>query len=168
MHLAREFDALLPAAERPERTENYEGFFHLVSMKGDVEKAELSYIIRDHDAGHFDVRKNMLLHAVKYLNEQYGENTVSITIRDQYRNMIEILTAHREVVELADSAIRKAGMEPKHVPVRGGTDGSQLSFRGLPCPNLGTGGACFHGPYEHISAENMEKVVSVLKNLLTA
>lgn len=167
-HLAMEFDALLPAAERPERTEDHEGFFHLTSMKGDVEKAELHYILRDHDAAHFNVRKTMLAQAAKYMCERYGEGAAELTIRDQYRNMEEVLCRHRDIIARTDEAIRKAGLEPKHVPIRGGTDGAQLSFRGLPCPNLGTGGAGFHGPFEHISAENMDKVVEILIHLLTA
>ena len=167
-HLAMEFDALLPAAERPERTEGHEGFFHLTSMKGDVEKAELHYILRDHDAAHFNVRKTMLAQAAKYMCERYGEGAAELTIRDQYRNMEEVLCRHRDIIARTDEAIRKAGLEPKHVPIRGGTDGAQLSFRGLPCPNLGTGGAGFHGPFEHISAENMDKVVEILIHLLTA
>jgi tripeptide aminopeptidase len=164
--VAMEFEALLPAAERPERTENYEGFFHLLSMKGGVEEAELSYIIRDHDAARFEARKETMRQGAKFLNERYGENTVKLELRDQYRNMAEVLSGHMDVVGLADAALRKAGLEPKHVPIRGGTDGAQLSARGLPCPNLGTGGACFHGPYEHISVENMDLMVKVLKNLV--
>lgn len=167
VHLAMEFDALLPAAERPEFTEGHEGFFHLTSMNGSVEKAELSYIVRDHDAARFEVRKEMMRQAVHFLNEKYGENTVTLSIRDQYRNMEEVLRGNTGIIERADSAIRKAGLVPEHVPIRGGTDGSQLSYRGLPCPNLGTGGAAFHGPYEHISAENMDKAVEILKNLVT-
>ena len=166
--VAMEFVAMLPPAERPERTEDHEGFFHLTSMKGDVEEAELSYIIRDHDAAHFEARKETMRQAAKFLNERYGENTVELCLREQYRNMLEVLNEHMDVVELADAALRKAGLEPKHVPIRGGTDGSQLSARGLPCPNLGTGGACFHGPYEHISLENMDLMVKILKNLLCA
>ena len=167
-HMAMEFDAMLPAAERPERTEGYEGFFHLTAIKGGVEKAEVHYILRDHDAAHFDVRKTMMIQAAKHMNETYGEDTVSLSIRDQYRNMEEVLRGHKDIIARIDDAIRKAGLEPKHVPIRGGTDGAQLSFRGLPCPNLGTGGSGFHGPYEHISAENMDKVVEILINLLTA
>ncbi len=166
--LAMEFHALLPAAECPQRTEGREGFFHLTSMEGNVDSAVLSYIVRDHDAGHFSVRKGMLEQAAKFMNEKYGEDTVALEIRDQYRNMAEILENCPQVVERADVALRKAGLTPRHVPIRGGTDGSQLSFRGLPCPNLGTGGACFHGPYEHISVENMDKAAEILKNLLTA
>ena len=168
IHVAEEFDALLPAAERPERTEGYEGFFHLTELKGDVEKTLMHYIVRDHNAEHFEIRKDILRQAEKHLNEKYGSNTIELSIRDQYRNMEEVLRNHKNVVEMADSAIRKVGLEPKHVPIRGGTDGSQLSYRGLPCPNLGTGGACFHGPYEHISIENMDIAVEILKNLITS
>ena len=125
--VAMEFEALLPAAERPEHTENYEGFFHLISMKGGVEEAELSYIIRDHDAARFQARKETMRQAAKFLNERYGDNTVRLELRDQYRNMAEFLKDHMDVVGLADAALRKAGLEPKHVPIRGGTDGSQLS-----------------------------------------
>ena len=167
IHIAEEFDALLPSAERPESTEGYEGFFHLTDFKGDVERAALHYIVRDHNADHFTIRKEMLVHAAQFLNEKYGENTVELNIREQYRNMEEVLRNHSNVIELADRAISKAGLTPKHVPIRGGTDGAQLSYRGLPCPNLGTGGACFHGPYEHISVENMDTAVVILKNLLT-
>ena len=165
--VAMEYAACLPAAERPETTENYEGFFHLTDMVGSVEKASLYYIVRDHDAAHFEIRKDMMRHAAKVLNEKYGEGTVSLSIRDQYRNMAEVLQACPQAVSRAEDALRKAGLTPRYVPVRGGTDGSQLSFRGLPCPNLGTGGACFHGPYEHISAENMDLAVRILKNLIT-
>lgn len=167
VHLAIEFDGLLPAAERPEHTEGYEGFYHLISFTGDVGKAEMNYILRDHDPACFEGRKRTMKQAAKLLNETYGEGSVTLSIRDQYRNMKEILREHEKVIALADRAIRSAGLEPKHVPIRGGTDGAQLSFRGLPCPNLGTGGACFHGPYEHISVDNMDKAVEILKNLVT-
>ena len=156
---------MLPVADQPAMTEGYEGFFHLTKLQGDVESAELRYIVRDHDAAVFRARLGMMEHAVKTLNEKYGENTVSMEIREQYRNMKEVLDGVPGVIARAEHAIRLAGLEPKRVPVRGGTDGSQLSFRGLPCPNLGTGGAGFHGPYEHITAENMDLSVAVLKNL---
>ena len=164
--VAIEYHSMLPAAEQPAMTEGYEGFFHLMNMQGDVGQAELRYIIRDHDADAFRTRLRLMEHAVKTLNEKYGDNTVCIEIRNQYRNMKEVLDGTPDVVSRAVNAIRSAGMEPKRVPVRGGTDGSQLSFRGLPCPNLGTGGAGFHGPYEHITAENMDLAVAVLKNLV--
>ena len=164
--LAMEFDALLPAHERPENTEGYEGFYHLTSMQGDVEKAQLRYIIRDHDADRFEVRKQKMEDIVRGLNEKYGDGAASLRIREQYRNMAEILAGHPEIIRRAEQAVRMAGLQPRCVPVRGGTDGSQLSFRGLPCPNLGTGGSAFHGPYEHISVQNMDLCVRILKNLL--
>lgn len=164
--VAMEFNAMLPSGEQPALTEGYEGFYHLTSMRGDVESADLHYIIRDHDADAFQSRLKTLEYAGKVLNEKYGGDTVTLELRNQYRNMREILDESPEVLLRAKRAIRAAGLDPKQVPVRGGTDGSQLSFRGLPCPNLGTGGAGFHGPYEHISAENMDLAVSVLKNLI--
>ena len=166
--IAMEYAACLPASERPETTENHEGFFHLTDMFGSVEKATLKYIVRDHDAAHFAARKAMMREAADLLNEKYGEGTVTLSLRDQYRNMAEVLQNCPQAVSRAEDAIRRAGLMARRVPVRGGTDGSQLSFRGLPCPNLGTGGACFHGPHEHISAENMDLAVTILKNLLTA
>ena len=165
--LAMEFDALLPAGERPEHTEGYEGFFHLTQMQGNVENAQLRYIIRDHDADRFEARKQKMAENVRSLNGKYGEGTASLLIREQYRNMAEILAMHPEIIRRAEDAVRMAGLQPRCVPVRGGTDGAQLSFRGLPCPNLGTGGAAFHGPYEHISVQNMDLCVRILKNLLT-
>ena len=166
--VAMEFNALLPAAQRPEHTERYEGFFHLTDMKGNVESASMKYIVRDHSEYGFAERKKCLQQAAGYLNEKYGDGTVCLELREQYRNMAEVLKNHPGVIERAESAIRKAGYEPRRVPIRGGTDGSQLSFRGLPCPNLGTGGTAFHGPYEHISAENMDVMVKILKNILTS
>lgn len=164
--LAIEYHAMLPAAEQPSMTEGYEGFYHLVSMRGSVDEAELEIIIRDHDRAAFAGKKQTMVHAAKVMNGRYGEGTVDLKIRDQYRNMKEVLERSPEILVRAEQAICAAGLTPNLVPVRGGTDGSQLSFRGLPCPNLGTGGAGFHGPYEHISAENMDRAVSVLKHLL--
>ena len=135
-------------------------------MQGDVEKAQLRYIIRDHDADRFEVRKQKMEDIVRGLNEKYGDCAASLRIREQYRNMAEILAGHPEIIRRAEQAVRMAGLQPRCVPVRGGTDGSQLSFRGLPCPNLGTGGSAFHGPYEHISVQNMDLCVRILKNLL--
>ena len=165
--VAMEFAGMLPPWERPEHTEGYEGFYHLTAMKGDVERTELSYIVRDHNASRFESRKEIMKQAIKYLNEKYGEGSAQLQIRDQYRNMEEVLRDRPQIIERAERALRKAGIEANYVPVRGGTDGAQLSFRGLPCPNLGTGGAGFHGPYEHISVENMDKVTEILVNLLT-
>ncbi len=165
-HVAMEIDAMLPAGDRPERTEDYEGFFHLTDMHGTVEKATLSYIVRDHDAAVFRARKDCLRHIEKLINQKYGPGTAELSIREQYRNMAEVLAEHAEVVALAERAVRKAGLTPVKRPIRGGTDGSQLSFRGLPCPNIGTGGYGFHGPYEHISAENMDKAVEIILNII--
>ena len=157
---------MLPAGETPEHTEGYEGFFHLTSMQGSVEKAELHYIIRDHDAGSFAARQKTLRQIEKFINEKYGTGTAKLSIRQQYRNMLEKLEGNMQVVELAEAAIRAAGLTPVRVPIRGGTDGAQLSFRGLLCPNIGTGGYCCHGPHEHISAENMDRVTEILLHLI--
>ena len=164
--VAMEINSLLPAAERPEHTEAHEGFFHLTDMKGTVEKAELHYIVRDHDAASFAARQKTLRQIEKFINEKYGAGTVKLQIRQQYRNMLEKLDGHMQVVELAEKAIRAEGLEPVRVPIRGGTDGAQLSFRGLLCPNLGTGGYCCHGPHEHISVENMDRMTRVLLHLI--
>ena len=164
--VAMEINGLLPAAERPEHTEDHEGFFHLTEMRGNVEKAELHYIVRDHDAASFAAREKTLRLIEKYINEKYGEGTVTLTIRQQYRNMIEKLDGHMQIVELAEKAIRAEGMEPVRVPIRGGTDGAQLSYRGLLCPNLGTGGYCCHGPHEHASAQEMDKATEVLLGII--
>ena len=164
--VAMEINAMLPAGDVPEKTENYEGFYHLTDMQGNVEKAALDYIIRDHDAASFAAREACMRHIEALINEKYGEGTAALTLREQYRNMAEKLSEHMEIVALAEKAIARAGLEPKRIPVRGGTDGAQLSFRGLLCPNIGTGGYGFHGPYEHISVENMDKAVEILLNIL--
>ncbi len=164
--VAMEINAMLPSGDVPEKTVDYEGFFHLTDMNGTVEKATLDYIIRDHDAVLFAQRECTMRHIEELINEKYGDGTAVLTIREQYRNMAEILEQNMEIVEIAEKAIAKAGLSPKRVPIRGGTDGSQLSFRGLPCPNLGTGGYGFHGPYEHITVENMDKAVEILLNIL--
>ena len=135
-------------------------------MCGDVSRAELKYIIRDHDGERFEARCERLREIERELNAEYGEGTVELTLREQYRNMAQILRRHMEIIRRAEKAIRDAGLEPVTRPVRGGTDGSRLSFAGLPCPNLGTGGAAFHGPYEHITAEDMDKMVEILKNIV--
>ena len=164
--VAMEVNSMLPAADIPARTEGYEGFNHLCDMKGNGEKAELNYIIRDHSAAAFDLRKNTMLHIQKTINEKYGEGTAKLSFHEQYRNMAEKLSDHMDIVELAQKAIARAGFEPVTAPIRGGTDGAQLSYRGLLCPNLGTGGYCFHGPYEHISVESMDAAVSIILNII--
>jgi len=163
--VAMEINSMLPEEEIPAETEGYEGFFHLTGMSGNVEKAKMEYIIRDHNANNLVRRCQLLKGAAELMNYKYGDDTVTISIESQYRNMAEILEDKMEIVEKAKDAIEKAGLKPVLRPIRGGTDGSQLSFRGLPCPNLGTGGFGFHGPYEHISAENMDKAVEIVINL---
>ena len=164
--VACEINACLPASETPRTTEGYEGFFHLTGISGDVESAKASYIIRDHSKGHFEARLEMLRQIEKTMNEKYGKGTVSLRIRLQYSNMKEKIDPCMHLIENAEQVIRDLGMEPVTPPVRGGTDGAQLSFRGLPCPNLGTGGAAFHGPYEHITAEGMDFSVQVILGLI--
>lgn len=165
--LAMEISALLPAQEIPAATDGYQGFFHLTDMSGTVESARLKYIIRDHDAGVLERRCALLRSICDELNLRCGAGTVTLTITPQYRNMAQVLSGRMEIVERAERAIRRAGLTPVRVPIRGGTDGSQLSFRGLPCPNLGTGGRAFHGPFEHITAQRMDVVVDIIYNLLT-
>ena len=151
---------MLPAADTPRNTEDYEGFFHLCSVKGDVSRAELHYIVR-HDAASFEARQNTLTHIAKILNEKWGEGTVALTLTQQYRNMKEIIDTCPWLISLAEEACRACSVTPLILPIRGGTDGARLSFMGLPCPNLGTGGHAYHGPYEHITAEGMDAAVEV-------
>lgn len=159
--VAMEFNSMLPSADTPRDTEDYEGFFHLYSIKGDVSHAALEYIIRDHNATTFDVRKKTMEHITKILNEKWGKGTVSLTITEQYRNMKEIIDTCMELIERATAACKECNIPPLITPIRGGTDGAQLSFMGLPCPNLGTGGHAYHGPYEHITVEGMNIAVEV-------
>ena len=166
--VAMEFNSLLPAADTPRLTENYEGFFHLTDMKGDVEHAELDYIIRDHDRAMFEHRKQMMLHAQKTINERYGAQVVALTMKDSYYNMAEKLAEHMHLIDNAKRAAELAGMTPYTEPVRGGTDGSRLSYMGLPTPNLCTGGGAFHGRYEHIAAESMDRCAKMLELLMTS
>ena len=163
--IAGEFMSLLPAAETPSHTEGYEGFYHAGSISGDETTTELRYILRDFDADGLEARKETLKRAAAFLNGEYGEGTVEVAIRDQYRNMKEKILPVMYVIERAEEAIRKAGVTPKTVPIRGGTDGAQLSFMGLPCPNLSTGGENFHGIHEFVSVPAMEKMVEVLVNI---
>ena len=164
--VAMEINAMLPAGAVPERTENYEGFFHLTDMSGTVEKAELHYILRDHDANGLAEKEKLMRLIEKQINEKYGPGTAKLTLREQYRNMAEKLASRMEIVELAEAAVRSLGLEPVRVPIRGGTDGSQLSFRGLPCPNIGTGGYACHGPYEHTSAENLDAAARLVEAIV--
>ena len=164
--VACEINAMLPAGDTPAHTEGYEGFYHLMSMTGTVERAELDYIVRDHSAASFAARETTLRHIEKLINEKYGAGTAKLTLTEQYRNMAECMSDHMDIVERAERAIAAAGLKPVRVPVRGGTDGAQLSLRGLPCPNLGTGGYSFHGPYEHITAEAMDTAVEIILGIV--
>lgn len=160
--VAMEINSMLPAGDVPSKTENYQGFFHLTDMSGNVELAKLDYIIRDHDSAVFEARKDAMRHIEELINAKYGSNTAKLSIKEQYRNMSILLKDRMDIVALAERAIRKQGLEPVSVPMRGGTDGANLSFRGLLCPNLGTGGHGFHGPYEHIAAESMDTAVEII------
>ena len=164
--VAMEFNALLPVQQRPEATEGYEGFFHLTDMQGDEEKSTLRYIIRDHDMEKFRQKKQLMEAATAYLNSKYGENTVALTIQDSYYNMREKIEPHMHIIDRAKAAMEAVGITPKIVPVRGGTDGARLSFMGLPCPNLCTGGENFHGRFEYIPVEDMEACVEMLVKLI--
>lgn len=164
--VACEIQSLLPECETPAHTEGREGFFHLTDMRGDVSSAALSYIVRDHDKASFEDRLNKLRLIEIELNQKYGNGTVALTITDSYSNMLEIINEHPHVIEIAKKAIANVGLEPLSRPVRGGTDGARLSFMGLPCPNLGTGGYGFHGPYEHISVEGMKTAVRVIREII--
>lgn len=164
--VAMEINSMLPAGETPRDTEGYEGFFHLCEMNGDVERANLFYIVRDHRAANYAARQDTLRHIEKLINAKYGEGTVKLTIRESYRNMEEMIRPVFRVVEIAEKATRMAGIEPLNTPIRGGTDGARLSFMGLPTPNLGTGGYAFHGPYEHITVEGMEKSAEIIGNII--
>lgn len=166
--IAMEYNALLPAADIPRLTENYEGFFHLHSMNGDVEHAQLHYIIRDHDRASFECRKRAMLHAAKTLNERYGREIVRLTLKDSYYNMAEKLAEHMDLIENAKRAASLAGMTPYTEPVRGGTDGCRLSYMGLPTPNLCTGGFAFHGRFEHIAVESMDRCAKMIELLMTS
>ena len=165
LSLAMEYHAALPAFECPEHTEGREGFFHLCDLQGDVSEAVFHYIIRDHDADRFAVRKAQMQQVADRLNEKYGAGTVELELTDSYRNMLEKIRPHFHLVENARAAIQAVGLTPVESPIRGGTDGATLSYKGLPCPNLGTGGFNFHGPMECITVEKMDQAVEVLLNL---
>ena len=165
-YIAMEYQSLLPTAQKPEYTEGYEGFIHLTDMRGEVENSQLRYIIRDHDMAKFQKKKRLMTAAADFLNDKYGAGTVEIALRDSYFNMREKIEPCMEIVDRAKEAMALAGMEPKEVPVRGGTDGARLSYEGLPCPNLCTGGENYHGRFEYIPVEDMEQCVKMLVNIL--
>ena len=162
MLVANEFMAILPADETPATTEGYEGFYHLVGMKGEVEQSELSYIIRDHDREKFENRKALVAECAKRINEKYGNEIVKVELKDQYYNMRQEVEPLMHIIDIAFGAMKKAGVEPKVKAIRGGTDGAQLSFKGLPCPNIFAGGLNFHGRYEFVPVQSIEKAVNVI------
>lgn len=164
--LGMEFQSLLPAAEAPMYTEGYEGFFHLDHFTGDVENARMEYIIRDHDRERFEGRKRLFQAAASYLNTKYGGGTIEASVKDSYYNMKEQIKPHMYLIEMASEAMKDAGIEPRVVPIRGGTDGARLSYMGLPCPNLSTGGYHYHGKFEYIPAQSMEKMTDVLVGIV--
>ena len=166
-YIAMEFVSLLPVHQRPESTEGYEGFIHLTDMKGEVEESQLHFIIRDHDMGKFEQKKEMMRAAADFINRKYGEGTLELTIKDSYFNMRKHIEPVMYVVDRAKAAMEKVGMKAVEVPIRGGTDGARLSYEGLPCPNLCTGGENYHGRFEYIPVEDMEKCVKMLIEIMT-
>ncbi len=166
LHVACEIEGMLPAGQIPRDTEGYEGFFHLCDISGTTEHAETYYILRDHSSEIMEGRIATLRHIEKLLNEKYGEGTVKLTVKEQYRNMIEKIKPCFHLIENACDAVRELGLTPKTEPIRGGTDGARLSFMGLPCPNLGTGGYAYHGPYEHITVEGMDLASEIILGII--
>ena len=164
--IACEFNGMLPEDEIPEKTEGYEGFHHLISMKGETELATLAYIIRDHDKAKFEAKKAKFEEIAEKINEKYGNGTLELVLKDSYYNMKEKIEEHMYVVDRAKEAMRDVGVEPKVIPIRGGTDGAHLSFKDLPCPNLCTGGENFHSRFEFVSVEAMDKITSLLVKII--
>ena len=164
--VAMELHGLLPALETPYYTDGYEGFYHLTDLQGETERAELHYIIRDHDRAKFEDRKAVMQKVCAEIDRRYGAGTVDLTLRDSYYNMKEKIEPCMFLIENAKRAMEQLGIEPKVVPIRGGTDGARLSFEGLPCPNLCTGGENFHGRFEYIPAEDMERITQLLAVML--
>lgn len=165
--LFHRFHGMLPAAQRPEYTEGYEGFYCLEGISGTIEHATARYIIRDHDARKFQEKIDLMQRAAAFVNAECGTERVEVSIKQQYRNMADVVSSHPELIDRARLAFEDVGIEPRVLPIRGGTDGAQLSFRGLPCPNLSTGGYCFHGPNEFIPIDSLVKMVDVLEALVT-
>jgi len=160
--LAQEFQGLLPASQNPMYTEGYEGFYHADSISGNVEQVTVDYIIRDHDRDKFEQKKKLFIKTAEYLNEKYNKNVFEVQIKDSYYNMKDVIMTHFHLIENAKEAMDELGIKPKIVPIRGGTDGARLSFMGLPCPNICTGGHNFHGKHEYVCVESMEKIVELL------
>ena len=164
--IGMEFQQMLPVFENPACTDGYEGFFHLDSMSGNVEETVMDYIIRDHDKKKFQEKKDLVTAAAEYMNKKYGEGTVELILKDSYYNMKEKIEPHKYLIEVAQKAMQDAGVEPVTLPIRGGTDGARLSYEGLPCPNLCTGGLNFHGRYEYICIQSMEKIAEILTDIV--
>lgn len=165
--LAMEFNSMLPPKQRPEHTDGYEGFYYLCDLAGDTENAKADYIIRDHDRARFEEKKANVAHIAEYMNAKYGEGTVEYAVKDSYFNMREVIEPHMHIIHRAAAAYRAVGVEPYAKPIRGGTDGARLSFMGLPCPNLATGGMNYHGRFECIAVQDMDKMSDMLYALLT-
>lgn len=166
MYLAMEFQAMLPTARKPEYTDGYEGFIHLTHMEGEVEQSCLEYILRDHDLDKLNAQKAVMTAAADFLNVKCGAGAVELTIKDSYHNMKQCILPHMGIVDRAKAAMKAAGMQPREVPIRGGTDGARLSYKGLLCPNLCTGGENYHGRFEFIPVEDMEQCVDMLEHIL--
>ena len=164
--IAMEFHGMLPKDACPEKTEGYEGFYHLTDFNGNVEQAVMKYIIRDFDSTLFEEKQEKMRQAAARINTIYGEGTAEVKFEESYRNMREKIEPCMQLIDYAKEACKEAGVEPDIAPIRGGTDGARLSFRGLPCPNLGTGGDGFHGPFEHITVEGMDQSVKIIKNII--
>ena len=165
--MAMEFNSMLPVLDIPELTEGYEGFHHLCDISGDIEKTQMTYIVRDHSRELFESRKAYFVKAAEEFNYKYGKEYVTVEIKDSYYNMREIIEQHKYTVERVEKAMRKCGVKPNIIPIRGGTDGARLSFEGLPCPNICTGGENFHSRFEYISIESMESICEILFEILT-
>jgi tripeptide aminopeptidase len=165
--IAMEYASLLPPSERPEHTEQYEGFFHLNEIEGNTEKTVMHYIIRDHDRKLFEKRKQLAADAAEFINKKYGKKLATAELKDSYYNMKEKILPHMEIIDKLSDAMRRNGVEPKIIPIRGGTDGAVLSYKGLPCPNICTGGENYHGKYEFVSVDAMEKIKDIIKTLMT-
>ncbi len=165
--MAMEYNSMLPALDIPELTEGYEGFHHLCDISGDIEKTQMNYIVRDHDNEKFEARKEYFVKAAEEFNYRYGKEYVTVEIKDSYYNMREIIEQHKYTVDRAEAAMLRCGVKPEIIPIRGGTDGARLSFEGLPCPNICTGGENFHSRYEYISIESMETIAEIIVEILT-
>jgi tripeptide aminopeptidase len=166
MRIANQFASMLPRWETPEHTQGYEGFYHLIAMNGTVEETTLQYIIRDHDRARFESRKREIEHLARKINQEYGEGTIEVELRDQYYNMREKVEPVMHIVTLVEEAMKEVGVTPRVQPIRGGTDGARLSFEGLPCPNIFAGGVNFHSRFEYLPIPSLEKAMQVILKIV--